>query len=76
VDTLTEAQRVMNWSRSIVALQWVRASAPAGCSPRGLGGVDDSFEGFNIFMLRDAPVREVDQDLARLYRTTLTHPLG
>jgi hypothetical protein len=48
----------MNWSRSIVALQWVRASAPAGCSPRGLGGVDDSFEGFNIFMLRDAPVFE------------------
>jgi hypothetical protein len=38
----------MNWSRSVVALRWVRASTPAGYSPRGLGVVCDSFEGFSM----------------------------
>jgi hypothetical protein len=27
-------------------IRWVRASAPAGCSPRGLGGVRYPFKGF------------------------------
>jgi hypothetical protein len=28
------------------AIRWVRASAPAGCSPRGLGGMSYPFKGF------------------------------
>jgi hypothetical protein len=28
------------------AVRWVRASAPAGCSPRGLGGMSYPFKGF------------------------------
>jgi hypothetical protein len=27
-------------------IRWVRASAPAGCSPRGLGGMSYPFKGF------------------------------
>jgi hypothetical protein len=26
-------------------VRWVRGSAPAGCSPRGLGGMGDPFKG-------------------------------
>jgi hypothetical protein len=29
------------------AVRWVRASVPAGCSPRGLGGVWYPFKGLN-----------------------------
>jgi hypothetical protein len=35
-----------------VLFRWVRASAPAGCSPRGLGGVVRLLRGLNAF--RDA----------------------
>jgi hypothetical protein len=35
-----------------VSFQWVRASAPTGCSPRGLGGVVRLLRGLNAF--RDA----------------------
>jgi hypothetical protein len=38
----------MNRSHSVIALWWVHTSTPAGCSPRGLGGVCDSFEGFSM----------------------------
>jgi hypothetical protein len=101
VDTLVEPQRVMNWSRSVFVLRWVCASAPAGCSPQGLGGVCDSFEGFSmlyrgtlvllshevhlVLFRRRQPVAgqppslcvsEADHGFARLYRSTLTHPLG
>jgi hypothetical protein len=94
-------EQVMNWSRSVVTLRWVRVSAPARCSPRGLRGVCDSFEGFStlyhgtLFLLSaevrlilfhrsqliagkplSLCAREADQGFARLYRSTLTHPLG
>ena len=35
-----------------ILFRWVRASAPAGCSPRGLGGVVTLLRGLNAF--RDA----------------------
>jgi hypothetical protein len=35
-----------------ISFQWVRESAPAGCSPRGLGGVVLLLRGLNAF--RDA----------------------
>jgi hypothetical protein len=34
-----------------ISFRWVRASAPAGCSPRGLGGVFDSFEVLMPFVM-------------------------
>ena len=37
-----------------ILFRWVRASAPAGCSPRGLGGVVSLLRGLNAF--RDASV--------------------
>jgi hypothetical protein len=37
-----------------ISFRWVRASAPAGCSPRGLGGVVCLLRGLNAF--RDASV--------------------
>jgi hypothetical protein len=37
---------------SCILFRWVRASAPAGCSPRGLGGVVRLLRGLNAF--RDA----------------------
>jgi hypothetical protein len=33
----------------MLVFQWVRVSAPAGCSPRGPEGVVDSFGGFLFF---------------------------
>jgi hypothetical protein len=35
-----------------ISFQWVRASAPAGCSPRGLGGMVWLLRGLSVF--RDA----------------------
>src|SRR5688572_31014628 len=32
-----------------ISFRWVRASAPAGCSPRGLGGVVTLLRGLNTF---------------------------
>jgi hypothetical protein len=29
-------------------VRWVRASAPTGCSPRGLGGMSYPFKGFKL----------------------------
>jgi hypothetical protein len=34
-----------------ISFRWVRASAPAGCSPRGLGVVFDSFEVLMPFVM-------------------------
>jgi hypothetical protein len=47
VVTLVEAQRVRTGVMTSLLLRWVRASAPTGCSPRGLRGVFDSFEVFS-----------------------------
>jgi hypothetical protein len=94
-------EQVMNWSRSVVTLWWVRVSAPTGCSPRGLKGVCDSFEGFStlyhgtLFLLSaevhlilfrrsqliagkppSLCAHEANQGFARLYCSTLMHPLG
>ena len=34
-----------------ISFRWVRTSAPAGCSPRGLGGVFYSFEVLMPFVM-------------------------